>query len=66
MKYMILSNGKEFIVKINDLIRWYTLKEENLYGHFYIIHFKSEQEAEKYVRKTYGTSAKRIRKWRII
>jgi len=72
MEYKILSNGKEFLLKIKKGLFWNYEKKYFLTGSVHypvgasIKHFKSEKSIIDYVKKKYGTHAKRIRKYRII
>ena len=71
MEYRVLTDGKHFRVLIKRCLFWQTelyRGEDNVWASRFCSGrtFCTEEQAVEYVVKTYGTSAKRCRRWRDI
>lgn len=72
MKYKILTDGKDFKVKVKHGLLWTFLKSYFHTGCFecpsgsYPKRFKTEKEAVKYIKEEYGKSAERVREYRVV
>jgi len=73
MKYRIITNGADHKIQHKIWFFWETVSHYAGGGDgggggpiFCPNHYATEKEAEKDARTIYGTSARRVRKWRVI
>ena len=69
MKYRILTDGEDYILQIKTFFFWYTLKYCAFGGQYPIfcpVRFKTEKEAESLAKHNWGTTAERVRKYKIV
>ena len=66
MKYQILTNGVDFIIKFKKGLKW-NVVQKAIEQHFYLTDYtwSTEEEAQEWAGKEWGRSGTRVRKYRI-